>query len=187
MLSFIKRERLIKFSKIKIQLKALCSVQVEANNLNSKQFAHPSHLLALLLATQVREGDTWLLPSPCPALWRGCLLWETTLSPAPHCKGQRWERGLGTAASALAPAGTCWPFCAVGQGWCGGCGRPTAPPRTGTGDVVPKRKESIVAVSQIGIFWLKEVQVLVYGSKHAACLMNALFIGCASCWKYQSG
>lgn len=33
----------------------------------------------------------------------------------------------------------------------------------------------------------KRVQVLVYGGKHAVCRMNALFISCVSCWKYQSG
>ena len=102
-----------------------------------------------------------------------------------HCLGP-WASALSTSRHRHS-RDTQEPFCTLGQGWHRGCCCATTPLRTGTGSVVPTRKESSLAISQVGGFLAKKVQILVYGSKHAVCLMNALFISCVSCWKYQNG
>ena len=67
MCSFEKIECLVKFSKIKIQFKGSCCVQMEGNKLHRKWFAPLIGLLLLLPALRVLEGGIRLPPASCPA------------------------------------------------------------------------------------------------------------------------
>lgn len=152
-------------------------------------------LLVLLPATQVLQGDLGLLSSPFPVLWEELSAVGDSAGPSLLFLGQCCQGMLpGTPASIRSTSrhrptrGTREPHALLGQGWLSLEGAATTTlPRTGTCSAVPKRKELSTTLSQFGVFLAKKVQVLVCGSKHAACLMNVLFISRVSCWKYQRG
>lgn len=133
-----------------LKQKAICTPDTPIDAAASHAGAWRGHTTHSLLLPCTAGGAVWSGRLCCPQ------------PPVVKASAGR-ERCLGTRASALSTSrhrhtrGTREPFCTVGGSRRhGGCCCPTAPPRTGTRSVVPKRKESSIAMSQVGGFWLKK-------------------------------
>lgn len=144
---------------------------------------------------QVLQEDIGLLSSLCPALWEELSAVGDRVVPSLLFLGQCCQGMLpGTPASILSTSmhcptrGTREPSCTVGAGVAlTGRGCNHHPAKDKDVQCRAQKEEIKCSIESVWVFWLKKVQVLVCGSKHAVCLMNVLFISCVSCWKYQSG
>lgn len=159
--------------------KAACTPDAPVDAAASRAGAAPS------LAPSLRSSWSSLGLGKLP--WASCAVfcsgrWLHACSPAVKAPAGR-ECWLGRQAQPSHHSECCWQsHSAAGAGAAHmGMGMATEPPLPHQGWVWAAWciQEWSMATRQVG--------GLGSGSKHTACLMNAFFISCVSCWKYQSG